>query len=104
MGGDALLRLGVGQREHRVGRAARLEGADVLQVLALEEQPRIGGGVEHVAGQHRGALDVGGDAGAGGLDVGEGQQGVVGHGYAFQGSWYVCRPFGAPAAHGAGQR
>ena len=33
-------RIVVRQREHRVGRAARLERADLLEVLALEEEPR----------------------------------------------------------------
>ena len=43
---DAAPRLGVAQREHGVGRAARLERADLLQVLALEEELRAGLRVE----------------------------------------------------------
>jgi len=44
-GDDPARRLGVGQRKHRVGRAACLEGADLLEALALEEEPRAGRGV-----------------------------------------------------------
>ena len=46
-------RLGVGQGKDRVQRAARLECARLLEVLALEEQLRAREGDERAARQHR---------------------------------------------------
>ena len=77
----------VTEMEDGGGRAARLEGADLLEVLALEEEPRAGCGVEVRVGHHRRAAHLAGDPDARRLDVGEGEArgGIDGaHG---RGSW-----------------
>jgi hypothetical protein len=60
--GHAARRRGRGEAEHGVGRAARLESADRLEVLALEEERSAGLGVERLAGEHGRALDMRGNA------------------------------------------
>ena len=58
MGDDAAPRFGLGQRKDRIGRAAGLERADFLEILALEPEPRADRGVERATGHHRRAQDV----------------------------------------------
>jgi hypothetical protein len=55
---NAPLGLGVGERKHRIGRAARFERTHLLQVLALEKQLCAGSGVQRLAGEHRRAIDL----------------------------------------------
>ena len=52
----------VGSENTALRRAARLERADVLEVLALEEQPRADLRVDRRAGEHRRAMHVRADA------------------------------------------
>ena len=66
---------GVGEGEDGVARAARLEGAGGLQVLALEAELRPVRGIQRVVGEHGGPLDEGPDPFVGGADGGE----VEGH-------------------------
>jgi hypothetical protein len=65
----ALLRHLVRQAEHRVRGAAHLEGAGLLEVLALEEQLGPGELVEVARGQDRRAVDMGLDPLVRGDDV-----------------------------------
>ena len=59
MGDHAIGRLLVGQCEHGIGGAAKLEGPYFLQVLAFEKQLPTGHLVQGLAGDHRGLVDVG---------------------------------------------
>src|SRR2546430_1807364 len=78
---DAAARLRLGQREYGVGGAARLEGAALLEVLALEVQLRAGLRIERRAREHGGEADLAGDALARLLDEIPGETwGVAGHG------------------------
>ena len=54
----ALTCVALGQREHGVAGAARLERAGALEVLRLEEELRTNLGVERMTGEHRCAMDV----------------------------------------------
>lgn len=101
---DPILQLLLTEAFERVRRTANLEGADALEVLALEEEvdARLGGGaafeggaderggglgrrgevVERLAGKDGRFVDVGLDEFVGGLDRGAGQGragGYVGH-------------------------
>ena len=62
------------ERPHGVAGAAHLEGADPLQVLALEEERRPRRAVEARRGDDRRAPHEGRDARRGGLDVSVGGQ------------------------------
>jgi len=55
-------RLRLRQGEYGVGGAARLEGAALLEVLALEVQLRTGLGVQRRAGEHGRDADLACDA------------------------------------------
>ena len=80
-------RLLVGEAEDGVAGAAHLEGAGLLQVLALEEELGAGELVDEARGQDRRAVDVGPDALVRGQHVVLGRDveilgGVDGHGQA----------------------
>src|SRR5207248_5793131 len=78
---DAAARLRLGQREYGVGGAARLEGAALLEVLALEVQLRTDLRIERRAREHGGDADLAGDALARLLDeVPAETWGAAGHG------------------------
>jgi hypothetical protein len=57
------------QRQHGVRGAAHLEGADLLQVLALEEQVRAAQGVQRRAGDYGRPVHMPRDAGGSGADI-----------------------------------
>jgi hypothetical protein len=64
---------GIGvERLHGIAGAAELEGADALQVFALEMQLRAGQRVERARAQHGGVVGMRGDARGGGQHVVEG--------------------------------
>src|SRR5438067_4637440 len=62
MGDDTSHRFIVAQRKDGIGRTARLECADLLEVLALEMKSRTHRSVERITGHHRRAADVRRDA------------------------------------------
>src|SRR6266404_1913816 len=86
---SAAARLRLRQREYGVGGTARLEGAALLEVLALEVQLRTGLHVERRAREHGGEADLAGDALARFLDEVPGETwGVAGHGAS---AWHALR-------------
>src|SRR5690606_38751213 len=68
---DAAARDGLVEPRHGVGGAAELEGADLLELLALEEERAAGEAVERRAGRDGGHVRAPGDALGGGADRGE---------------------------------
>src|SRR6185312_12146856 len=87
------------QGQHGIGGAARLEGADLLQVLALEEQLRAALRIERGAGQHRRATHPARDALARGRDHRPGEAvergGIGGHGPPAWRGWQAAVKGGA---------
>src|SRR5437764_1111497 len=59
------------EREDGVGCSARLERADLLEVLAFEKQRRAAGRIEPRTGQNRRAMDMRADAVVGNANSGE---------------------------------
>ena len=71
MGDHAARAQGRVNTHQRIGGAAQLEAAGALQGLRLDEDGGAHGGVQRRVAQHRGAVDMRGDAGGGGQDIGE---------------------------------
>jgi hypothetical protein len=68
---DAAFGDSVVERPHRVARAAKLERADALEILAFEDDPASGGIVDGTRREYGCAMRVRRDARGGGFDVGE---------------------------------
>ena len=68
---NAALRFRLAQGKHGIVGPACLEGARALEVLALEQQPRAGGGVHLARGKDRGAVDMGRNPRMGDADIGK---------------------------------
>src|ERR1043166_5933070 len=81
-GDDAARALLIRERENLVGRAAHLEGAGALEVLALEEDAAARQPVEGARGDDGRAVDEGADARLGQADEVECQHKFNGHGRA----------------------
>ena len=71
-------RFGIGESEDCIGCSARFKRADLLEILALEEQLRPAKRIERGAGEHRGAVNLIRDPRVRGANVGKGERGVHG--------------------------